>query len=226
MLKHPKPSLTEKQVPLMRSWSDLGLWRWITWLEMLTALPTLLLRPFWGLGTQPDQHNFSTCWAVPDFPLCLKSIVVAWIGTFAESFPKVKGKRSSGQFQTFELKQTKQPTNMTIIFWKLKIHSPVFILKGFGFGALRKQVFFKMSIQNEIICFCQILVGTFLYCPAWPSSYWSIWILFVGFVCFTEKFTLCCVLCGLKTSITFITARIFSKAFLKKIDVRYKNIGA
>lgn len=125
-----------------------------------------------------------------------------------------------------ELKnQPDKQTNMTTVLWKLEIHSPVFILKGFGFGALKNQVVFEMSMQNETVSFCQNLIRTFLYCPARPSSYWSILVLFVGFVCFTEKFILCCVVCGLKTLMTFITAGIFSKAFLKKIDLRYKNIG-
>lgn len=183
----------------MRSWSDLSFWRWMMWSEMLTALPKLPLRPLCNLGMPSDQHIVSTCWVLFDFPLCLKAIVghEDLISTVAESFPEVKGTRSSGEIQVFELKkQTKKQSNMTIVLWKLKIHSSFFILKRFGFGALKKQMFSKTSKQNEIISFCPILIGTFLYCPAWPNIYWSIWVVFVVFVCFIEKFTLCCVVCG------------------------------
>lgn len=207
----------------MRSSSDLGFWRWC---DQKCSLPS------------QNFHSGDFGVWVPNlksifFPLaeqcqtfhCICNLL--WrhkdsTGTFAESFTEVKRTRTSGQFQMFEV-NNKQKT-MTVVLWKLKNQSPVFILNGFGFEALKVQVFFKVFMQNEIISFCKILIGTFLYCPAWPSSYWSVSL--VCWFCFTEKFRLFCVAWGLKTLITFVTAGIFSKAFLKKVDMRYKNTGA
>lgn len=105
------------------------------------------LRLLWSPGIQPDQLIF---WFIDQ---CLTFLCV-WnllgrhedlIDSFARFPWSQRNKTLCLALHVWNKKQK----YILIVLWKLKIHSPVFVLKSFGFGALKTQVIFKpLPVQN------------------------------------------------------------------------------